>query len=114
MERNPPRRPSPPEGSKESDVYISVSRLRVKATRADELIDAFRCRMHLVDEAEGFVDLQVWRSDREPEEVWMVSRWRERCWFTAYMKSNEHARSHARIATDLNGAISLERLEHLH
>jgi heme-degrading monooxygenase HmoA len=95
-------------------MYISVSRLRVEAARADELIEAFRGRSHLVEEADGFVDLQVWRSDRDLEEVWMVSRWRERDDFTAYMRSDEHARSHDRIPEDLNAAITLQRLEHLH
>ena len=95
-------------------MYISVSRLRVQAARADELIEAFRRRSHLVEGADGFVDLQVWRSDRDAEEVWMVSRWRERACFTAYMRSDEHARSHDRIPEDLAAAISLQRLEHMH
>ena len=68
-------------------MYVSVSRLRVAAERAPELVAAFRRRAHLVDTAEGFVDLQVWQSDRDPTELMMVSR----C-----------------------AAIRLERLEHLH
>jgi heme-degrading monooxygenase HmoA len=95
-------------------MYISVSRLRVDASRSDDLIAAFRHRSHLVEVSDGFVDLQVWRSDRDPEEVWMVSRWRERDCFTAYMRSDEHARSHARIPQALAAAIRLQRLEHLH
>jgi len=94
-------------------MYISVSRLRVDAAKADELVAAFRQRSHLVDGTDGFVDLQVWRSDRDAEEVWMVSRWRERRCFD-YMRSEEHARSHARIPEDLDAAISLQRLEHMH
>ena len=47
-------------------VYVSLSRLRVAAERADELVEAFRNRAHLVDDADGFVDLEVWRSDRDP------------------------------------------------
>ncbi len=95
-------------------MYISVSRLRVDASRAEELVAAFRRRSRLVEASDGFVDLQVWRSDRDAEEIWMVSRWRERSCFTAYMRSDEHARSHDRIPDDLGAAIALERLEHLH
>jgi heme oxygenase (mycobilin-producing) len=91
-----------------------MSRLRVDADRSDELVAAFRERAHLVDEADGFVDLQVWRSDRDPEEVLMVSRWRDRSAFTAYMRSDEHRFSHDRIDPELKQAIKLERLEHLH
>jgi heme oxygenase (mycobilin-producing) len=91
-----------------------MSRLRVDEQRSDELIAAFRARAHLVDDAEGFLDLQVWRSDRDPGEVLMVSRWRDREAFKAYMKSHEHRVSHERIDPELKAAIGLERLEHLH
>ena len=95
-------------------MYVSLSRLRVPRERAGELVTAFRGRAHLVDEADGFVDLQVWQSDRDPGELVMVSRWRDREAFKAYMKSERHRRSHARIDPDLDAAIKLERLEHLH
>ena len=44
----------------------------------------------------------------------MVSRWRDRAAFTAYMRSEQHRESHARIDPALKEAIRLERLEHLH
>ena len=59
-------------------MYVSLSRLRISAHASDDLIAAFRRRAHLVDEADGFVDLQVWRSDRDESEVIMVSRWRDK------------------------------------
>jgi heme-degrading monooxygenase HmoA len=95
-------------------VYVSLSRLRVERERAPELVAAFRRRAHLVDHADGFVDLQVWQSDRDPAELVMVSRWRDRDAFKAYMKSDDHRVSHERIDPDLDEAIKLERLEHLH
>src|SRR5215212_9791962 len=91
-----------------------MSRLRVDQRRSDDLVAAFRRRARLVDGADGFLDLQVWRSDRDPGEVLMVSRWRDREAFKAYMKSAEHRFSHNRIDPDLKAAIGLERLEHLH
>ena len=91
-----------------------MSRLRVPAERADELVAAFRRRAHLVDDAEGFVDLQVWQSDRDSEELVMVSRWRDRDSFKAYMRSDAHRVSHERIDPTLDDAIKLERLEHMH
>lgn len=94
--------------------YVSMSRLRVDPSRADELVAAFRNRVHLVDGFEGFGGLEVWRSAVEPDEVIMVSRWRDRACFTAYMRSDAHRVSHERIAQDLQTAIRLERLEHLY
>ncbi len=95
-------------------VYVSLSRLRVPVDRADELVAAFRRRVRLVDRSEGFVDLQVWQSDRDPGELTMVSRWTDRASFTSYMRSPDHRASHDRIDPDLDAVIKLERLEHLH
>ncbi len=95
-------------------MYVSLSRLRVPEEKADALVSAFRRRARLVDGFEGFVDLQVWQSDRDPGELMMVSRWRDRDCFKTYMKSREHRTSHERIDPDLDAAIKLERLEHLH
>jgi heme-degrading monooxygenase HmoA len=95
-------------------VYISLSRLRIPPERAPELVAAFRCRCRLVESSEGFIDLQVWQSDRDAGELVMVSRWRDRPSFTAYMKSAEHRVSHDRIEDSLQAAITLESLEHMH
>jgi len=88
-------------------VYVSISRLRVDEQRSDELVEAFRRRARLVDDADGFVDIQVWRSDRDPGEVLMVSRWRDREAFRTYMKSGDHQISHDRIDRELKQAINL-------
>ena len=95
-------------------MYVSMSRLRIPPERAPELVAAFRRRAGLVDGADGFVDLQVWQSDRDAGELIMVSRWRDREAFKAYMRSEDHRVSHERIDPALNEAIKLERLEHLH
>src|SRR3954465_10794069 len=95
-------------------MYVSMSRLRIPPDDAPALVAAFRRRAGLVDGFEGFVDLQVWRSDREPGEVLMVSRWAGREDFKRYMRSQEHQVSHDRIDAGLKDAIRLERLEHLH
>ena len=94
--------------------YVSLSRLRVTPERADDLVAAFRGRAHLVDGFDGFRGLEVWQSDRDPTEVVMVSHWRDRAAFSAYMRSEEHRISHGRIPPEVESAISLERLEHLH
>jgi heme-degrading monooxygenase HmoA len=100
-------------GRTHPSVYVSLSRLRIDAGLADGLIVAFRSRAHLVDEVDGFVDLQVWQGQSDPGEVVMVSRWRDREAFRTYMRSDRHATSHARIPPALQAAIRLERLEHL-
>jgi heme-degrading monooxygenase HmoA len=95
-------------------MYVSMSRLRVEVDRSDELVAAFQGRVGLVEAHHGFIDLQVWRSDRDRGEVLMVSRWSDRDAFKAYMRSADHRVSHSRLDPALKAAISLERLEHLH
>jgi heme-degrading monooxygenase HmoA len=56
----------------------------------------------------------VWQSDRDAGELIMVSRWRDRAAFTTYMRSADHKVSHGRIPPELQEAIKLERLDHLH
>ncbi len=70
-------------------MYVSMSRLDIPADRAPELV-TFRVRAHLADQADGFIDLQVWQSDRDPGEILMVSRWSDRDSFKAYMRSEGH------------------------
>ena len=93
-------------------MYVSVSRLRIGADRAPELVAAFRRRARLVDAFEGFMGVEVWQSARDAGEILMVSRWRDRDCFTRYMRSAEHRVSHDRIPADLDTEIRLERLEH--
>ncbi len=93
-------------------MYLSVSRLRIDAALAPELVRAFRARAHLVEAFEGFAGVEVWQSARDPGEILMVSRWRDRECFKTYMRSAEHRISHDRIDPDLDAAIRLERLEH--
>jgi heme oxygenase (mycobilin-producing) len=95
-------------------MYVSMSRLRIEVGRSDDLVAAFARRAGLVESHEGFVDLQVWRSDRDPTELIMVSRWRDKDAFREYMKSDDHRVSHDRIDPTLRHAVKLERLEHMH
>ena len=43
----------------------------------------------------------------------MVSRWRTRDCFRAYMRSADHRTSHERIPTALKSEIRLEQLDHM-
>lgn len=95
-------------------MYVSVSRLRVAPALADELVAAFRSRLGRVESHEGFHAIEVWQSDRDAGEILMISRWRDRDCFKAYMKSDDHRESHERIPDPLSQAIKLEKLEHLH
>jgi heme-degrading monooxygenase HmoA len=95
-------------------MYVSMSRLSVEPEKAAALVSAFKGRLGRVESHSGFQGLEVWQSDRDPGEILMVSRWQNRERFKAYMKSDDHRESHERIAPELQRAIKLESLEHLH
>jgi heme-degrading monooxygenase HmoA len=78
------------------------------------ILGAFRTRAHFVDESDGFIDLQVWQSERDASQLIMASRWRDRAAFRGYMRREAHQFSHRRIDPSLDATIKLERLEHLH
>ena len=103
-----------PASAYSADMYVSMSRLRIAADRSDELVAAFRRRAGLVESHQGFIDLQVWRSDRDPTEVIMVSRWEDKNAFRDYLRSHDHRVSHDRIDPLLRHSVTLERLESIH
>jgi CheY-like chemotaxis protein/heme-degrading monooxygenase HmoA len=107
------RRPAD-KGPAGSPMYVYTSRLAIPPEQAHELVAALRDRLGLADEADGFVDLQVWQSDRKPGEILIVSRWRHSEAFNAYMTGLAHPASHERVDNHLEQGISLQLLEHLH
>ena len=95
-------------------MYVSLSRLSLPVNRTPELVAGFRNHSRLADEANRFIDLELWQSDRNPGESSLISRWRDRDAFKAYMNSGEHRVSHDRIDKNLQRDVALLRLEHLH
>lgn len=58
---------------------------------------AFQNRLHAVDSWPGFVALEVWRDARAECRYMLVSWWRSRDDYQAYMHSHEQRDSHARV-----------------
>ncbi|HEV1998041.1 MAG TPA: antibiotic biosynthesis monooxygenase [Candidatus Dormibacteraeota bacterium] len=86
-----------------SEVYVAVSEVAVVESGARALEEAFRDRIHLVERAAGFIDIEVLRDRRHEGRYLMVSRWASKANFTDYMKSEDHRLSHARIRTGPEG-----------
>ena len=80
--------------------FVVESRLEIEPRSADRLEAAFQERLGEVEQAPGFLRLEVWRDEHHPERFTMVSWWRSAEDFQAYMRSDAHRRSHARIPSD--------------
>lgn len=77
--------------------WAMVSELAVPVAGADALERAFRSRLGEVDGWTGFIRLEVWRDPRHAGRYLMVSWWKSRDDFTAWMRSDAHKKSHARV-----------------
>ncbi|MFN2451430.1 MAG: antibiotic biosynthesis monooxygenase [Candidatus Dormibacteria bacterium] len=80
-----------------SQVYVAVSEITVPDAGVAALTTSFRSRLGAVDAWPGFLGLEVLQSRRRPEEFLMITRWKSRAHFLAYMRSPDHRASHARI-----------------
>lgn len=77
-----------------------VSELAIAAEGTRQLETAFVQRLGEVDDFAGHVALEVWKDDRRPGRYLQVTWWESPLAFRAYMRSDAHRRSHARIPAD--------------
>lgn len=101
--------PSAPARAVQVGELVVMSTLRVPPAGAEGLEQAFRDRLGAVDGWEGHHELQVWRDLHVPGRFAMTSWWKDPATFARYMRSEDHARSHARVPTGPH-APSLESL----
>lgn len=83
-----------------AETFVVSSEVTISLECGDQLEQAFRDRLHLVEEAPGFQRLEVWRDIKLPGVFQMVSWWDDVACFRDYMRSDAHRRSHVRIPTE--------------
>ena len=77
-------------------MFVFISHLTVPADDHGALEQHFRERMHLVDGFPGFLYLQLLRPQAGSATHTFLTAWTDQDAFRRYMKSREHALSHAR------------------
>jgi heme oxygenase (mycobilin-producing) len=77
--------------------FVAFSRVEVPVAGSQELVAAFEDRLGAVDAWTGFDRLEVWAAPDDPTSFVMISWWDDETAFRAYMGSDDHRRSHARI-----------------
>lgn len=83
--------------------YVAVSEITVPEAGAQALEEAFHHRLGAVDDWPGFRGLELLKDRKTPGRYTMVCRWESRDHFLAYMRSEDHKRSHVRIPHGPNG-----------
>lgn len=90
----------PATGPQPTSAFIVSSDVTIDEAGVHQLEAAFAGRLGEVDSFAGFQRLEVWRDTGRPGMYVMVSWWDSPADFTAYMRSEQHRRSHERIPSE--------------
>ena len=82
-------------------MLVAVSRFTIANDKVEEVRSAFVNRPHLVDNAAGFLGMEVMSPTDTPAEIWLVTRWRDEQSFRGWHRSHEYHESHAGIPKGL-------------
>ncbi len=94
--------------------FVALSRFVIANDMTVEVKTAFRERPHLVDSADGFLRMEVLSPLDRPEEIWLMTWWRDADAFDTWHHSHLYRESHAGIPKGLKlvrGETSIRRLE---
>jgi heme oxygenase (mycobilin-producing) len=81
--------------------YVAISRFRVRNGMEGDVAEAFRARPHLVDDAPGFVRMDVLSPAEDAAEFWLVTYWTDEDSFRAWHRGHPFRESHAAIPKGL-------------
>ena len=81
--------------------FVALSRFVIANDMTEEVKRAFLARPHLVDSAPGYIRMDVLSPLDSPEEIWLVTYWRDEQSFRAWHHSHLYHESHARIPKGL-------------
>ena len=82
---------------------MAISEISVPEAGTEALERAFENRLRAVDGWPGFLGLELLKDRRVAGRYLMICRWDTREHFLAYMRSEDHKRSHARIPRGPDG-----------
>ncbi len=85
----------------EIPVFIAVSTFTVVDGSAPAVHEAFRRRPHLVDDAPGFVRMEVFAAANDPAELWLITYWQDEESFRRWHRSHAYHASHHAIPKGL-------------
>jgi heme-degrading monooxygenase HmoA len=81
-------------------MFVAMSRFTVANGMSAEVRDAFMKRPHLVDNAPGFIRMEVWNARDASDEFWLVTYWEDEPTFQEWHRNHRHE-SHASIPRGL-------------
>ena len=95
--------------------YVARSRFEVRPGWEDAVVQAFRDRPRLVEDAPGFLRLDVVRPTDNPREFWLLTYWEDAASFERWHREHR-TESHAGIPEGLRlvpGSARVDAMEHV-
>jgi heme-degrading monooxygenase HmoA len=95
-------------------MIVALSRFTIANEMSDEVRAAFRSRPHLVDDAPGFLGLEVMSPVDARAEIWLVTRWRDEQAYRTWHRGHQYHDSHKGIPKGLKlvqGSASVQIFE---
>jgi heme-degrading monooxygenase HmoA len=93
--------------------FVAVSRFSVNNGMEDDVERAFGARPHRVDEAPGFISMEVLRGVDDGRDFWLLTRWRDEASFEQWHRGHTFKASHEGMPSGLKlvpGSAVLSRL----
>ena len=82
-------------------MVLVISRFTVANAMEQQVCDAFENRPRQVEDAPGFVRLEVHRPVEDPSEFWLMTWWTDEKSFRAWHRSHAYRSSHQGIPKGL-------------
>jgi len=84
-----------------NDEFVALSQFTVAEGMEDSVKDAFMNRPHLVDNAPGFIRMDVLRPTTCPQEFWLMTWWKDECSYETWHQSHAYHESHKQMPKGL-------------
>jgi len=82
-------------------MFIAISQFTIANDKTDEVKTAFKNRPHFVDNAAGFLRMEVLSPRELPSEIWLVTYWETEEAFSKWHHSHMYRESHKGIPKGL-------------
>ena len=96
--------------------FTALSRFIIKNEMTDAVRAAFRARPHLVDDAPGFLRMEVLSPIEDSREIWLLTFWTDEESFRRWHHSHLYHESHKGIPKGLKlvpKSVELRFFEHI-
>jgi heme-degrading monooxygenase HmoA len=95
--------------------FVALSQFTV-ARKTDQVKRAFQQRPHRVDDATGFVRMEVLSPCDAPDEIWLITYWQDESSYRTWHRSHLYQESHVGIPKGLRlvpKSVSMRFFDHV-